>query len=81
MKFYFPYKNHVMSQKPFEFVVYIINACSNKWNKASSEVYKELKYFGCLDFLTANYEVLHTLSADNVVNDVEEFLRVRGACR
>lgn len=65
-------------QESFEFVVYMIHACANKWNRLPSVVYKILKDSGCIQkFLVPNYDILHTQGTDFVVSDIEEYLNVR----
>ena len=67
-----------MIQESFEFVVYMIHACANKWNRLPSFVYRKLKESECIQkFLVPNYEILHTQSTDFVVRDIEEYLNVR----
>lgn len=59
-----------MDENSFSFTVYMIHACSNRWNVAPSRVYQALKRSGCLDrYLLPSYDILHTLSTDYVVQD------------
>lgn len=68
-----------MNQESFSFVVYMIHACANRWNKRPSEVYRSLQGAGCIDgYLVPHYEVLHTQGTDFVVSDIEEYLQMRG---
>ena len=54
-----------MDENSFSFTVYMIHACSNRWNVAPSRVYQALKRSGCLDrYLLPSYDILHTLSTD-----------------
>ena len=63
----------------FEFVIYVIHACADKWNKIPSEVYKLLDSKDCINkFLVSNYDILHTQSTANIVEDLKEYLKVRG---
>ena len=63
----------------FEFVIYVIHACADKWNKLPSEVYKLLDSKDCINkFLVSNYDILHTQSTENIVEDLKEYLKVRG---
>ena len=56
-----------MIQDSFEFVVYMIHACANKWNQLPSAVYKKLRDSGCIQkFLVPNYEIMHTQGTDFV---------------
>lgn len=63
----------------FEFVIYVIHACADKWNKLPSEVYKLLDSKDCINkFLISNYDILHTQSTAYIVEDLKEYLKVRG---
>ena len=63
----------------FGFVIYVIHACADKWNKLPSEVYKLLDSKDCINnFLVSNYDILHTQSTANIVEDLKEYLKVRG---
>lgn len=68
-----------MNKDSFSFVIYMIHACASQWNKKPSEVYDILQSKGCIDgFLVSNYDVLHTQSTLYVVDNIQEYLRVRG---
>ena len=68
-----------MNKESFSFVVYMIHACANKWDMLPSIVYQKLQSAGCIDhYLVPHYEILHTQGTDFVVNDIEEYLEVRG---
>lgn len=67
-----------MIQESFEFVVYMIHACANKWNRLPSFVYQKLSDSGCIQkYLVPHYDILHTQGTDFVVSDIEEYLRIR----
>ena len=67
-----------MNKESFSFVVYMIHACANKWNKRPSDVYRNLQGSGCIDnYLVPHYEILHTQGTGFVVNDIEEYLKAR----
>ena len=67
-----------MDENSFSFTIYMIHACANRWNVAPSRVYQALKRSGCLDrYLPPSYDILHTLSTDYVVQDIEEYLEER----
>lgn len=69
----------MMDKNIFGFVIYIIHACADKWNKTPSEVYKLLDSNDCINkFLVLNYDVLHTQCTANTVDDLREYLNVRG---
>ena len=68
-----------MSQESFEFVVYIIHACANRWNMTPKEVYQKIEQEGCISkFLVPLYDILHTQSTDFVVQDIHDYMANRG---
>ena len=68
-----------MSQDSMEFVVYMIHACANKWNLSPKQVYHKLQETGCIDeYLVPNYDILHTQGSGYLVDDIKEYLRIRG---
>lgn len=68
-----------MNKEIMEFVVYMIHACSRKWKKSPSAVYQIMSNKNCINgYLVPHYEVLHTLSTQNVVEDIEEFIGANG---
>lgn len=68
-----------MNKETFSFVIYMIYACANKWGKLPSEVYHLLSKADCIDkFLVLHFDVLHTQSTSYIVDDIKEYLEVRG---
>lgn len=68
-----------MTKESLSFIVYMIHACANKWNLKPSAVYKQMQRVNCIaDFLVPNYEILHTQGTQYVVEDIKEYLTVRG---
>lgn len=68
-----------MNKDSFSFVIYMIHACANKWNMPPSEVYRRLQSVGCIDrYLEPHYDILHTQGTGYIVNDIQEYLKVRG---
>ena len=68
-----------MNKDVFEFVIYMIHACSRKWGQSPSAVYKKLQGVGCIDrYLVPHYDVLHTQGSSFVVEDIEGYLASRG---
>ena len=68
-----------MNRESMEFVVYIIHRCAARWQMSPSKVYQLLSEYGCINsYVVPHYEVLHTLSSEYLVDDVERYLRVRG---
>jgi len=57
----------------------MIHACADRWRKLPSDVYRLLKKSGCIDqYLVPNYEILHTQGTEYVVDDIREYLDIRG---
>ncbi len=68
-----------MDKESFSFVVYMIHACANKWGKLPSEVYSVLSKTECINkYLVPHFDILHTQSTNYVIDDIVEYLRVRG---
>ena len=68
-----------MNRESFSFVVYMIHACANKWNMTPSEVYRKMQSAGCIDgYLVPHFDILHTQGAGYIVDDIKEYLEVRG---
>lgn len=68
-----------MNQESFSFVVYMIHACAEKWNVLPSEVYRKLQSVGCIEnYLVPHYDILHTQGTGYLVDDIKEYLELRG---
>lgn len=68
-----------MNRDETEFVIYIINEVANIKGLSTSRVYKAMKETECInEYLLPFYDVLHTLSSENVADDVIEFIEKRG---
>lgn len=68
-----------MNKESFSFVVYMIHACANKWDMLPSKVYQKLQSAECIEhYLVPHYDILHTQGTDYIVDDIEEYLEVRG---
>ena len=68
-----------MNQDSMEFVVYMIHACANRWNLSPKQVYGKLQETSCIDeYLVPNYDILHTQGCGYLVDDIKEYLRIRG---
>ena len=62
------------------FVVFMIHALSEAWNMSPRKVYSILKETKALDeYIVPFYDVLHTLGAEYLVDDITECVRERGA--
>lgn len=68
-----------MNQDSFSFVIYMLHACADRWSIPPSEVYRKLQSVGCIDqYLVPHYEILHTQGTGFIVEDVKEYLKIRG---
>lgn len=68
-----------MSKDTFEFVIYMLHACADKWSQLPSVVYKKLKDSDCINkLLVPYYDILHTQGTSFVVGDIEDYLTARG---
>ena len=68
-----------MSKETFEFIIYMLHACANKWGKRPSAVYKKLSDSDCINqLLIPYYNVLHTQGTAFIVGDIEDYLSARG---
>ena len=68
-----------MNKDSMAFVVYMIHRCANQWGLSPAAVYRKLKESGCIDtYLVPHYGVLHTQSSAYVLNDIKQYLRIRG---
>lgn len=68
-----------MNQESFSFVMYVIHACAHKWNMFPSEVFQRLQKVGCIDrYLVPYYDILHTQGINYIVDDIKQYLKIRG---
>ncbi|MCR5770300.1 MAG: DUF3791 domain-containing protein [Butyrivibrio sp.] len=68
-----------MDKESFSFVIYMIHACANKWGKFPSEVYALLTKADCINkYLVPHFDILHTQSTNYIIDDIVEYLGVRG---
>lgn len=68
-----------MSRETTEFIIYIINEIANVHGKSTSAVYRILEQTGCIQkYLAPFYDVLHTMSSQAIIDDVERYVRSRG---
>ena len=68
-----------MDKKTLEFVVFVIHALADAWNKPYRRVYQVLNESGILDsYILPCYEVLHTQGKQYLVEDITELVKERG---
>ena len=68
-----------MNRDSMEFVVFMIHACADRWHMTPKQVYHLLNRADCIDqYLVPHYDILHTLGSSYLVDDIGEYLKVRG---
>ena len=61
-----------------DYLVAIISDFAHKFSLTPSQAYRYLYNYKAIDFLIRNYDIEHTLSFENVVDDVTVYCRSRG---
>ena len=62
------------------FVVFVLHVLAAAWDKSPSEVYAICKDSAAVDgYLIPHYDVLHSLGANAIIEDLTEYVRERGA--
>lgn len=65
-----------MEKDKLEFAIFLICALSETWRKSPMNVYRELIYTGILEgYILENYEVLHTLGKEYLVDDITSLIK------
>ena len=68
-----------MQEYQLDFITYCVGNLSERLNMSASKVYKMLRSSGIKDgYILPCYEVLHTISKDNIMNDLIDILKKRG---
>lgn len=61
-----------------EFVIFCIEIFKEKNKFTGKETYDIFEKYGILNYLHDGYDVLHTQGDEWLINDIEEFLKIRG---
>ena len=61
-----------------DYLVAIISDFAYKFSLTPAQAYRYLSNYKAIDFLIRNYDIEHTLSFENVVDDVSVYCRSRG---
>lgn len=70
---------NIPSTKELEFVLFCIDFVSRELALSPDVVYKRLKESGLLqNYIIDNYEILHTLGKDYLVEDIIGLMREKG---
>lgn len=67
-----------MDKKINDFVVFCIEIFKKENDLNGKDVYEIFENYGVLKYLQEGYEVLHTQSEGWIINDITEFLNIRG---
>ena len=61
------------------FTVFLINHLADKLNESVSEIYRKLKQVNAISgYIEPCYDVLHTLGAEYLMEDLQEYAKLRG---
>lgn len=67
---------HINTQKELEFVLFCIEFVAQKLALPTKTVYQKLEESGLLQsYIIDNYEILHTLGKDYLVDDIINLMR------
>lgn len=70
----------ILDEKKAEFVAFCIESYKMKLGGVSGvKVAEYLNDYGAIDFLLENYDLLHTLGREQVLSEIERYLKKRGA--
>lgn len=67
----------VMDKKINDFIIFCLEYYKQKNNLTGREAYDIFEKYGVFDYLREGYDVLHTQGKDWLINDIEEFLKVK----
>ena len=67
-----------MEKKINDFVIFCLEMYKEEHELSGEEAYKIFEKYGVLKYLQEGYEVLHTQGKEWIVNDIKEFLKIRG---
>jgi len=62
------------------YLVICINDFAERFGMDSRAAYQYLSNYGGIDFLMQHYDIEHTLSLDDAVDDLEKICRDGGGC-
>lgn len=67
-----------MEKKINDFVIFCLEMYKAENELSGEEAYKIFEKYGVLKYLQEGYEVLHTQGKEWLVNEIKEFLKIRG---
>ena len=63
------------------FVVFMMHILAAAWSMSPSEAYALCKRSGAMDkYFVPHYDVLHSMGANALIEDITEYIRERGVC-
>ena len=69
----------MFGERELRFLIYILYALAEKWEKTPTFVYKILDATGILDnYIIPCYDMLHTQGKEYLVEDITEFVWEKG---
>lgn len=67
-----------MDKKINDFVVFCLEVYKSKHELTGEEAYELFEKYKVFDYLEEGYDILHTQGDAWLMNDIEEFLKIRG---
>ena len=67
-----------MEKKINDFIVFCIEIFKVRSKLSGKEVYEIFEKYGVLKYLQEGYDMLHTQGDRWIMNDINEFLKIRG---
>lgn len=67
-----------MDKKINDFIVFCLENYKSDNGLTGEEVYDLFEKYGVLNYLQEGYDVLHTQGKEWLMNDINEFLKIRG---
>ena len=61
--------------KHLEFVIYYVETYKGIKNMDGKTAYQNLKEAGAIEYIDENYDALHTFGDENIVWNIDEYLR------
>ncbi|MDR1015922.1 MAG: DUF3791 domain-containing protein [Coriobacteriales bacterium] len=72
-------KKAKISDSELNFAIFLLHKLARAWQWPVPKVYRSLESSGILEgYIFKCYDVLHTLGAEYLVNDITEFSREKG---
>ena len=66
-----------MDKKINDFIIFCMELYKYKEKLTGKQAYELFEKYGVFDYLQEGYDVLHTQGSDWLMNDIDEFLKVR----